>query len=222
MRNLQYLFANRCLREEQLPAFGFTKNRNGFKYETEIMNGAFKVIIQIKDKEITSQVMDSKTQEEYILGDLKTTLGEYASKVKDEYETILANFQNKCSFIEVFKTPQVLALIKYVKTKYKADLEFLWEKYDAAIWRNQKNQKWYGLLMQIEGSKLGLKTEEKIEIIDLRYPSDKIYEIIDNEHIFPGYHMNKKHWITIILDGRVASLKIEKLLDNSYNMSDAK
>ena len=58
-----------------------------------------------------------------------------------------------------------------------------------------------------------------IDIIDLRYQKDKIKEIIDNDKIFAGYHMNKDSWITIKLDGSVKTEKIFELIDNSYNIS---
>jgi len=35
--------------------------------------------------------------------------------------------------------------------------------------------------------------------------------------IKPGYHMNKKHWNTIILDGSISSKLIFSLIDHSYN-----
>ena len=44
-------------------------------------------------------------------------------------------------------------------------------------------------------------------------------KIVDNEKFFPGYHMNKKSWITIKLDNSVDIKTIKKLIDNSYNLS---
>jgi predicted DNA-binding protein (MmcQ/YjbR family) len=34
--------------------------------------------------------------------------------------------------------------------------------------------------------------------------------------VIPGYHMNKKHWNTIILDGSIPRAEIERMIDNSY------
>jgi predicted DNA-binding protein (MmcQ/YjbR family) len=36
--------------------------------------------------------------------------------------------------------------------------------------------------------------------------------------IIPGYHMNKKHWNTIILDGSLPSSLILELIDHSYDL----
>lgn len=36
--------------------------------------------------------------------------------------------------------------------------------------------------------------------------------------IQPGYHMNKQHWNTIIIDGTIASSLLKKLIDDSYEL----
>lgn len=36
--------------------------------------------------------------------------------------------------------------------------------------------------------------------------------------VIPGYHMNKKHWNTVLLDGSVPSGEIERMIDNSYRL----
>lgn len=34
--------------------------------------------------------------------------------------------------------------------------------------------------------------------------------------VIPGYHMNKRHWNTVILDGSIPDGEIERMIDNSY------
>ncbi len=34
--------------------------------------------------------------------------------------------------------------------------------------------------------------------------------------VTPGYHLNKKHWNTVILDGTIPNGEIERMIDNSY------
>ena len=64
----------------------------------------------------------------------------------------------------------------------------------------------------------GIKEEGKIEIIDLKAAPDKISSIVDNINYLPGYHMNKKHWLTIKLDGLVPIKTIYSLIDESFNI----
>ena len=73
--------------------------------------------------------------------------------------------------------------------------------------------------MKINKDKLGLKDDELIESINLKYNKNMVHNIVNNKNIFPGYHMNKSSWITIILDASINSSEIYKLIDNSYNLS---
>ena len=55
----------------------------------------------------------------------------------------------------------------------------------------------------------GFDTDEKVEVIDLRALPEDISHLVKAGNIYPGYHMNKKHWITIIFD---SSVSIEEIL----------
>lgn len=36
------------------------------------------------------------------------------------------------------------------------------------------------------------------------------------ESVLPGYHMNKKHWNTIIVDGKLSAKQLKEMIDDSY------
>lgn len=74
------------------------------------------------------------------------------------------------------------------------------------------------MFVTIEEKKLGIASNKEIEAIVVRYQKDKIHEIIDNKNVFYGYHMNKKSWITIKLDGDIELNQIYMFVDNSYNL----
>ncbi len=38
------------------------------------------------------------------------------------------------------------------------------------------------------------------------------------ESVIPGYHMNKRHWNTVILDGSIPHGEIERMIDRSYGL----
>jgi predicted DNA-binding protein (MmcQ/YjbR family) len=38
------------------------------------------------------------------------------------------------------------------------------------------------------------------------------------EAVRPGYHMNKKHWNTVVIDGTISPKEILKMIDHSYDM----
>ena len=123
---------------------------------------------------------------------------------------------------QVFNSPQAQEVIAYVRKKYGDELEFLWQKFPKnAIWRNKDNQKWYAALLAVPRNKLaGQTSEEEVEIIDIRFQKNEALEFAEsNDNVFPGYHMNKNNWVTIILDGSMATEQILELLDQSYRIS---
>lgn len=67
------------------------------------------------------------------------------------------------------------------------------------------------LLLAIDESPLRFNAKcDPDEALELReeYP----------ENIMPGYHMNKKHWNTIVVDGRTKKALLQKLIDDSYGL----
>lgn len=117
----------------------------------------------------------------------------------------------------IFKNKQSKDVIKYIKEKYKDDLEFLWMKFpNNAIWRRSDNKKWYAALLLVKKKKIGIQQDGEIEIIDLRATPEFVAFLVDNKKVFPGYHMNKKHWITICLNNSIPIKTIFNLIDESY------
>lgn len=220
MRNLNHEFENKNIKYDELLKYGFILNNNSYVLEKNINENNFKIIVEISKTKQTSKVLDLSTGEEYVLVDIKNSTGDFVGKVKEEYENILNDIMIKCTVPNIFKSKQAKEIIKYVKEKYNDDLEYLWKKFpNNAIWRNKDNNKWYGVLLVVSESKLGLESEKMIEIIDLRYQKERIQEIIDDSQVFAGYHMNKSSWITIKLDESVDIEEIYKLIDNSYQLS---
>jgi predicted DNA-binding protein (MmcQ/YjbR family) len=42
------------------------------------------------------------------------------------------------------------------------------------------------------------------------------------ESILPGFHMNKKHWNTVIVDGRLSAKQLKEMIDDSYELVNPK
>ena len=78
----------------------------------------------------------------------------------------------------------------------------------------------YALFSDVDYSKLIKNTDitTKVKILNVKYPTDIILEIIDNKNIFPAYHMNKKHWLSIVLDKNIKMETIKELIDISYSL----
>ena len=112
------------------------------------------------------------------------------------------------------------AIYQYVKEQYGTTPEHLWKRDPKSAVLRHKNGKWYAVIMTIEKSKLGLEGKDPVDIMDVKCDPDMTNMIIQTHGFLPGYHMNKQHWITILLDGSVSKAKILDFLDMSYDLID--
>lgn len=109
------------------------------------------------------------------------------------------------------------------KKKYGTEPEYLWlsSPYNAVL-RHTDNKKWYAILMKVSRSKLGLSGDETVDILDIKCDPLMSGSLLMENGIFPGYHMHKGNWLTVLLDGTVDLKKIEWLLDLSYGLTASK
>ncbi|MCM1092147.1 MAG: MmcQ/YjbR family DNA-binding protein [Butyrivibrio sp.] len=112
----------------------------------------------------------------------------------------------------------------YIKKKYKTSPEYPWAKYDSnAVFRHGDNGKWFALVMSVGREKLGLSGYGYVDVINLKIDDMMFRDIlIRQEGIIPAYHMNKEHWITVLLDGTVEEDKVYDLIDVSFMATASK
>ncbi len=109
----------------------------------------------------------------------------------------------------------------YVKKKYHTAPDYPWQD-DNAVLRHADNKKWYGLIMEVSGRKLGLSTEEMVDILNVKCEPTLIDSLRTHPGIHPAYHMNKESWLSIRLDGSVEEEVIKNLIDLSFELTQAK
>ena len=64
-----------------------------------------------------------------------------------------------------------------------------------------------------------LRFEDEVGQMNLKCDPERALQLRDeHETILPGYHMNKKHWNTLILDGSLSSHLVGELIDLSYQL----
>ena len=114
-------------------------------------------------------------------------------------------------------------IFAYIKKKYKAAPEYPWGEDDGAVLRHGDNRKWFALVMNIGREKLGLAGEDRVDVINLKI-DDMVFKdaLMQDRGIFPAYHMNKEHWITVLLDGTVEEAKVCGLIDLSFAATASK
>ena len=95
-------------------------------------------------------------------------------------------------------------MLLYTQRAYGVRPEFLWAKFPAnAALRHADTKKWFGVIIRLPRSKLGLPGGGDVDILDLKGAPRLIGSLIDGLRYLSAYHMNKEHWFTVLLDGSV-------------------
>lgn len=92
------------------------------------------------------------------------------------------------------------ALIDYCQETYGTvpDCPFE-EDFVTTVLRHMNTRKWYALVMQVPRRKFGQDSDEMIDVVNLKLPLDMFGAFGREEGVYPAYHMNKLHWISVLL-----------------------
>ena len=112
-------------------------------------------------------------------------------------------------------------LENYIGTTYGVKPEYPWIRYPTfAVFRHESNQKWFAVIMTIDKRKLGMEEDGKIDVVNLKCAPNLVSSMWQETGVFPAYHMNKEHWLTVALGGRVSADNVQFLLEISYDLTD--
>ena len=111
-------------------------------------------------------------------------------------------------------------LFEYAREHYKSEPEYLWNKFpNYAVLRHHDVKKWFAIVMNVSGSKLGLKTDDEVDVLEVKIRPEHIGSLRQKEGILPAYHMNKEHWVSIVLSGPLSPKEVHDLLAESYELT---
>lgn len=109
-------------------------------------------------------------------------------------------------------------ITEHLQDTYGTEAEHLWTQYpEYSVFRHPISRKWYALFASIPESKLGLAGERRVDVLDIKCSSILVGSLLAEKGFFPAYHMNKKTWILVLLDGSVPDEEIMQLLELAYD-----
>lgn len=110
-------------------------------------------------------------------------------------------------------------VLEYAANQYGTKAEYLWsDAPNYAVLRRTDTRKWYGIIMDVPRKKLGLDGEGIIDILDIKCDPFAREVLLDQKGFVPCYHLNKLHWIGVLLDGSADKQLVFQLLDDSYTI----
>ena len=112
-------------------------------------------------------------------------------------------------------------IFRWVKETYGTEPDYPWNDGNAVL-RHKDNGKWYGVVLEVAESKLGLNGEKAVDVLNVKCDPVLIGSLRQQKGYFPAYHMNKENWISVLLDGSVAMDEIKNLIELSYDLTRKK
>ena len=114
-------------------------------------------------------------------------------------------------------------IFRYVKETYHTEPDY---PFSAApsypVLRHADSRKWFAIIMDIPGEKLGLKGRGRIDLINVKLGDPMLADVVVRQPgYFYGYHMARSSWISILLDGTVPLEEICRWIDESYAVTSS-
>ena len=207
--------------------YGFRCVGDRYVYETDLMDGEFSACVSVtKNGEVTGTVIDRMNSEEYLQLRIERFDGAYVNAVRNAYEAVLNRIADACCTDVLFASDQANRITEQIRIRYSVTPDFPWgtDPYDTAgVFRHTDTQKWFALLMSIKTSAL-LKNGDPttIDALNLKIDPSDAEALHQRAGIYPAYHMNHRHWITVMLNDTLTDAAVLELIDKSYHMTETK
>ena len=175
------------LSKEQLKSFGFKEEAEKLIYRKEILDSSFLIEIVFVNNQLMVEVYDIEFDEIYSLFSVDSAVGETVQNIRENVEKLLSLILGLADESGKISSE----IIDYCNNKYGGNRVNPFKKHpDILAFVNEKN-KWYALFLEVEYSKLNKNTDitTKVKILNVKYPTDKILEIIDNKNILIIYNI---------------------------------
>lgn len=212
--NIEDAIFKKCIPDlEKLIKYGFKKNNNEYIFRKNLIDN-FEIVVIVKDSKVSGKIYDLDFNEEYTNYRVEEQTGSFTGMIRGKFISILNDIKDECFISKPFVFDQSNRIANLILKKYKKDAIFKWDNLDAAVFEN--NEKWFGLIMNVDRSKFSNLSGE-VEILNVKLDKHKIINLIDNKSFYAAYHMNKKSWITIVLDDTLSDDYIMDLIDESYS-----
>ena len=92
---------------------------------------------------------------------------------------------------------------------------------ETAVLRRSDNRKWYAIVMKVSRRKFGLDSDEVIDVVNLKLPTEMFGSFSAADGVYPAYHMNKLHWISVLLPDASENL-VQFLVNVSFEATKVK
>ena len=114
------------------------------------------------------------------------------------------------------------AVLLFAAEQYGTAPEYPWAKSPESAVLRCGNGKWYGLVMPVKRDRLGLPEDSVSDVLNVKCDPLMLGSVLMQQGFFPAYHMNKSHWLSVLLDGTVPLDRVTAAIRMSYALTAGK
>ena len=221
----QKVFSRRRFSTKRLEDYGFRNMDVCYSLSKEFMDGDFTAEIRVyQNGNVAGRVMDNMIGEEYIPLRMPNYEGAFVGSVRAAYEELLLGIADACCTEVSFVSDQSNRIAALIFDRYSVEPDFPWdegEKNPSGVFRHAGNNKWFGLIMNIDRRHLDKSADsETVDVINLKADENKTAALHKIIGVYPAYHMNHSKWISVVLDGTLDDRDVMDLVDESFRLTN--
>ena len=207
----------------KLESAGFRMEGDMAVYREKFFEDQFLAELRLaKDGRVSGKVVDLDTGEEFLPLRVEDHSGGFVGSLRESYLEVLGRIADKCFASMDFMMDQSNRIAAAIEEKYGAAPEFPWEKYPGnGPFKRPDNEKWFAAMLIAARNKVDPDSEDEtvVEVLNLKEDPDEILQMVQGPGIFHAWHMNKKHWISVVMDDTLPDEEVMELVGYSWDLT---
>lgn len=111
-------------------------------------------------------------------------------------------------------------VVRHCVSEYGSEPEHPWASHpDHTVFRHRGSRKWYAIAMNVKRRALGLEGEGSAWVLNVKCDPLLIDGLLQREGFLPAYHMNKRNWVSVLLNRTVSADEIRSLIEESHALT---
>lgn len=192
---------------------GFRKKGTGYVLRKPLQGLGLQAEITLGEKTLGVRVLEEDGEEFYLLR-VGNAAGSFLPSVRDAAEEAAREIADR-----VFPAEDPgRRILETARRRFGTVPDAPFDDGGESLALRAENGKWYALVMTIDASRLSKDRRGPVRVMNLKVDPAKRESYRDDLYFYPAYHMNKTHWMTVLLDGGLDWDKAERILEESYRL----
>jgi predicted DNA-binding protein (MmcQ/YjbR family) len=188
---------------ERMIRHGFIRSGRDMVFRGEIMFGKFQAEFRWSGQN-EPRITIREDGEEYSLIHVESADGDYVRRIRDACIVWMTELRDACFARKQFCGEQADRISEALLQKFGDMPDDPWQsKYPGiGVFRHPGNNKWYAIIMNTDGACVR-RPGTPCDVLTFRAGTDRAAELLRMPGFVPGYHMNHKSWVSVVLDDSI-------------------